>query len=97
MEITWDVSVPMRDGVKIYADILKPENAGDANLPIIITWSPYGKHGPKTFDIFPNAGVPKGSVSKYAVWEGPDPLYWTKKGYAIINADCRGSWGSEGD
>ena len=97
MEISWDVPVPMRDGIKIYADILKPENVGDARLPIIITWSPYGKHGPKTFDIFPNSGVPKGSVSKYAVWEGPDPLYWTKKGYAIINADCRGSWGSEGD
>ena len=41
--------------------------------------------------------MPKGSVSKYAVWEGPDPLYWTKQGYAMINADARGSWGSEGD
>lgn len=97
MHITWDVAVPMRDGVKLYADVLRPEGSEDEKLPIIITYSPYGKHGPKTFDIFPNAGVPKGSVSKYAVWEGPDPFYWTKKGYAVINADCRGSWGSEGD
>lgn len=97
MHITWDVAAPMRDGFKVYTDILRPEGSENEKLPIIITWSPYGKHGPKTFDIFPNAGVPKGSVSKYAVWEGPDPLYWTQKGYAVINADCRGSWGSEGD
>ena len=97
MHITWDVTVPMRDDTKLYADILRPEGMENEKLPIILTWSPYGKHGPKTFDIFPNSGVPKGSVSKYAVWEGPDPLYWTKKGYAVINADCRGSWGSEGD
>ena len=97
MEITWDVAVEMRDGTKIYADVLKPQDSNNQKLPVIMTFSPYGKHGPKTFDMFPNSGVPKGSVSKYAVWEGPDPLYWTQRGYAVINADCRGSWGSEGD
>ncbi len=96
MEITWDVAVPLRDGTKIYVDIFKPEHSSHP-LPVLMTWSPYGKHGPKTFDIFPNSGVPKGSVSKYAVWEGPDPLYWTKKGYAMINGDSRGSWASEGN
>ena len=96
MDITWDVEVPMRDGTKLYVDIFCPESA-TTNLPVILTYSPYGKHGPKTFDIFPNSGVPKGSVSKYAVWEGPDPLYWTKKGYAMVNADARGSWASEGN
>ena len=96
MEITWDVAVTLRDEVKLYVDIFRPEES-DGKLPIILTWSPYGKHGPKTFAIFPGSGVPEGSVSKYAVWEGPDPVYWTKKGYAIINADTRGSWGSEGN
>ncbi|KAI2994124.1 hypothetical protein CBS147346_10684 [Aspergillus niger] len=96
MEITWDVPVTMRDGVKVYVDIFRPEGA-TGKLPIIFTFSPYGKHGPKTFDIFPGADVPKGWVSKYTVWESIDPIPWTQKGYAVINGDSRGSWGSEGD
>ena len=96
MDITWDVPVTMRDGVKVYVDVFRPEGA-TGKLPIIFTFSPYGKHGPKTFDIFPGAGVPKGWISKYTVWESIDPVVWTKKGYAVINGDSRGSWGSEGD
>ncbi len=96
MDVTWDVAVPLRDGIRIYVDIFRPQTPTD-KLPIILTWSPYGKHGPKTFDIFPGSGVPEGAVSQYAVWEGPDPTYWTKRGYAVVNADTRGSWGSEGD
>ena len=96
MEITRDVAVTLRDGIKVYVDIFRNEN-WSGKLPIILTWSPYGKHGPKTFDIFPNSGVPKGSVSRHAAWEGPDPVWWTKQGYSVINGDGRGSWGSEGD
>ncbi len=96
MAITWDVAIPLRDGTITYADIFRPEHATEPQ-PIILTYSPYGKHGPKTFDMFPNSGVPSGSVSRFTVWEGPDPVYWTKRGYAMINADARGTWGSEGD
>ncbi|GIJ88144.1 hypothetical protein Asppvi_007061 [Aspergillus pseudoviridinutans] len=96
MDITWDVPVTMRDGVKVYVDVFRPQGVTE-KLPIIFTFSPYGKHGPKTFDIFPGADVPPGWVSKYAVWESIDPVVWTKKGYAVINGDSRGSWGSEGD
>jgi uncharacterized protein len=95
MEIRYDVSVVMRDGIKIYVDIFLPQDHS-GKLPTLMTWSPYGKHSLKTFDMFPGSGVPKGSVSKYAVWEGPDPLYWTKRGYAVVNGDSRGSWASEG-
>jgi predicted acyl esterase len=90
-----DVPVTMRDGITIYADVFRP--AGLDNLPVLLTWSPYGKHAPKTFDLFPNSGVPEGSVSRQSVWEGPDPLHWCAQGYAVINGDSRGSWGSEGD
>ena len=96
MYITWDVAIPLRDGTITYCDIFRPMDASHS-LPIILTYSPYGKHGPKTFKMFPNSGVPPGSVSSFTVWEGPDPVYWTKRGYAVINADARGSWGSEGD
>ena len=95
MEATYDVAVPMRDGTKIYIDIFRPGNAS-GKLPTLMTWSPYGKHGLKTLDMFPGTGVPKGTVSKHAVWEGCDPLYWTKRGYAVVNGDSRGSWASEG-
>ncbi|KIX97604.1 uncharacterized protein Z520_06382 [Fonsecaea multimorphosa CBS 102226] len=96
MEITWDVPVALRDGVKVYVDVFRPDSF-TGKLPIILSYSPYGKHGFKTFDMFPGADVPAGSVSRYAVWEGPDPSYWTQKGYCVINADARGSWGSEGN
>ena len=90
-----DVAVPMRDGVKLYADIIRPKT--DAKVPVILTYSPYGKHGLKKFLLSPQSGVPAGWVSKYAVWEGPDPVYFVPHGYAVMNADARGSWYSEGD
>ena len=68
-----DVAVPMRDGIKLYADIIRPKT--DAKVPVILTYSPYGKHGLKKFLLSPQSGVPAGWVSKYAVWEGPDPAY----------------------
>ena len=37
------------------------------------------------------------AISKRTVWEGPDPMWWAKRGYAVINADSCGSWMSEGD
>ena len=90
-----DVTVPMRDAIKLYADIIRPK--GSAKVPVILTYSPYGKHGLKKFLFSPESGVPAGSVSKYAVWEGPDPTYFVPHGYAVVNADARGSWYSEGD
>ncbi len=90
-----DVAVPMRDGIKLYADIIRPKTS--AKVPVILTYSPYGKHGLKKFLFSPESGVPAGSVSKYAVWEGPDPAYFVPHGYAVVNADARGSWYSEGD
>lgn len=90
-----DVAVPMRDGVKLYCDIIRP--ADQTNLPVILTYSPYGKHGLKKFLFSEAAGVPPGYVSKYAVWEDPDPAFFAEHGYAVVNADARGSWYSEGD
>lgn len=90
-----DVAIPMPDGTRLYADIIRPANG--KNLPVILTYSPYGKHGLKKFLFDQGSGVPAGSVSKYAVWEGPDPVYFCEHGYAVVNADARGSWYSEGD
>lgn len=36
-----DIQVALRDGVKIRADIFRPEESG--KVPVLIAWSPYGK------------------------------------------------------
>ncbi|HKV72643.1 MAG TPA: CocE/NonD family hydrolase, partial [Gemmatimonadales bacterium] len=95
MLIEYDAPVAMRDGVEIYADVFRPEGAGP--VPVIVAWGPYGKHGPVKYDIFPGHGVDPSWVSRYAGFEAPDPLYWTRHGYAVINVDPRGMWNSQGD
>lgn len=96
MVIERDVAVPLRDGVKIYVDILRPE--GEEPVPALVSWSAYGKHVPAAYERFyKNGAVRKEWFSKYAMYEGPDPIYWVPHGYAIINVDPRGLWYSEGD
>ncbi len=95
MLIEYDAPVRMRDGIEIYVDVFRPE--GDARTPVIVAWGPYGKHAPVKYDIFPNHGVDPGWISKYAGFEAPDPLYWTRHGYAVVNVDPRGMWNSQGD
>lgn len=93
-----NVPVAMRDAVRILVDIFRPES--DEKVPAIIAWSPYGKHetGPGAFDRYQNRTcVPKGVPGKWTKFEAPDPDYWCRHGYAVINPDARGSWMSEGD
>ena len=97
MIIERDAAVAMRDGVRIFTDIFRPES--EAPAPTLIAWGPYGKHSPRgTYERFHNfASVKKDWISKYACFEAPDPLYWSRHGYAVINVDPRGLWHSEGD
>ncbi len=96
MIIERDVAVPMRDGVTIYVDILRPE--GQERVPALVSWSAYGKHVPAAYERFyKNGGVRPEWFSKYAHYEGPDPVYWVPRGYAIVNCDPRGLWHSDGD
>ena len=46
-EIVWkkDVAIPLRDGVKLRADIFLPSKTGGKPLPALLPWSPYGKTG----------------------------------------------------
>ncbi len=96
MIIEHDVAVSMRDGVKIYIDVTRPE--GNEKVPALIAWSSYGKHRPFQYEyFFKEGGVRPEWYSKYTNFEAPDPLYWVPRGYAIINVDPRGVWQSEGD
>lgn len=101
-DILWekDVALPLRDGLKVYADIYRP--TGEENVPAVVCWAPYGKGGTGfwTLDnpIFPRRfGVPKGALSGLESWEAPDPAYWCAQGYAIVQVDARGVFDSEGD
>lgn len=91
-----DVAISLRDGTTIYADIFRPTNK--EKCPAIVALSPYGKEiGSQWLDDVPmRAGVPKKSVSGLQKFEGPDPCYWVKHGYAVVNPDVRGAYNSEG-
>ena len=92
MIIEWDATVTMRDGVKIYVNIFRPEKEG--KYPTLVCWGPYGKHGSRPYP--PSSDV-RHDLSKYTTFEGPDPIYWCGNDYVIINPDPRGAWFSEGD
>ncbi len=97
MIIERNVAVAMRDGVKILVDIFRP--ADERPAPPIIAYTPYGKHqnGLANYRANPGCEVTPDMVSEYATFEGPDPLYWVPRGYAVVHADIRGTWHSEGD
>ncbi len=89
--------VTMRDGITIYVDIFKPEDLpADRKLPVLLGWSPYGKHG-KSDGLWPPAGIEPGWISRHTAFEAPDPAYWCARGYAVCYPDPRGSWLSEGN
>jgi len=90
----YNVAVSMRDGIKIYSDVFRPEKEG--KYPALIAWGPYGKHTPFKDSSYPASGVAPFDMSEYCAFEAPDPVYWCPHGYIIINVDPRGAWGSEG-
>jgi predicted acyl esterase len=97
MVLERNVPVKMRDGVTIYVDIFRPEGAaGERDLPTLLAWSPYGKHG-KADRLWPPAAVEPGWISHHTAFEAPDPAYWCAHGYAVCYPDPRGAWLSEGE
>jgi predicted acyl esterase len=96
MVIDYDSAVQMRDGVKIYIDTFRPEQEG--HCPALIAWGPYGKHGRRTiYAMSGNTGLKDEDFNKYTAFEAPDPVYWCRNGYVIINVDPRGTWNSQGE
>ena len=90
-----DVAVKLRDGVTIYCDIFRPDT--QEKVPVLISWSPFGKRQSEGYGDWQLMGVPPKTVSSMAKFESPDPGYWCRKGYAVSNVDPRGVGNSEGD
>jgi putative CocE/NonD family hydrolase len=79
-----DVTVTMRDGVKLSLCIYLPD--GEGRYPALFAASPY-QHEFDDVPAFP-----------LFLWRETGPVEWyTQKGYAYVHADVRGSGKSEGD
>jgi predicted acyl esterase len=94
MLIERDVAVTMRDGARIYVDVCRPEGA--EVVPVLLAYGPFGKHASMHPTLAAGADIepelPPGSP-----FEAPLASYWVGHGYAVVYADPRGTWGSEGD
>ncbi|EOA87857.1 hypothetical protein ACJQWK_08141 [Exserohilum turcicum] len=98
-----DVAIPARDGITLYADILRPTEppSGDCSkVPALICWSPFGKkfNGILSLRYMTpwDLGLPPDALSGLEKFEAPDPADWVPRGYAIVNIDSRGSGDSGG-
>jgi predicted acyl esterase len=98
-----DVPVTMRDGTVLRVNVHRPVDGPPA--PVLMSAHPYGK------DRIPQRKGRRPSIpfqyrmmrppapirhSSLTGWEAPDPAWWVKQGYAVINADLRGAGTSEG-
>jgi hypothetical protein len=74
------VRAPMRDGVRLAADVYLPAGSGgalDARFPTVLIRMPYGKR--EAYCYMPAHGK-----------------YWARRGFACVIQDVRGRWASEG-
>jgi uncharacterized protein len=76
-----DVSVPMRDGVALLADVHRPAEAG--RYPVLIAASPYPRQ-------IQDLGAPAGFI------EAGASDFFVPRGYVHVIANCRGTGGSSG-
>jgi putative CocE/NonD family hydrolase len=94
-----DAAVPMRDGVRLFVNLFRPSS--DRPHPVIMSVTPYGKDKlPDRLGTFLMrlSGVKFGKLncSGLTGFESPDPMYWVRQGYIVLQADVRGMHKSEG-
>ncbi len=108
VEMQVDVRVPVADGFALTACIFRPRDALAAGtpLPVVMCAHPYDNRKlpalggtpfsgpPHQYRVIPQAGTPEFSV--LTSWEAPDPNYWTRHGYAVVNLNLPGTGSSEG-
>lgn len=96
-----NVSIPLKHSpLPIRANIYLPlshTTQPKEQYPVLVTYGPYGKDIPYA-SFFPRSfdELNPEHKSKYSVWETPDPVYWTRHGYAVLRADERGTGQSPG-
>jgi uncharacterized protein len=98
-----DVSVPTRDGTTLRINVFHASDAGAK--PAILSIHPYGKDNlptrrgkRSTFSVqyrVLRQPVPV-TFSTLTGWEAPDPVWWVRHGFTVVNADARGCGHSDG-
>lgn len=92
MKIEKDILISMRDGIRIAADIYRPNAKG--RFPALLAFSPFSKELQALVLTFPPQNRPN------PLWDGcieaGNPAYTVPRGYAHVIADSRGTGGSEG-
>lgn len=89
MRIAREVDVPMRDGIRLKADIFLPQPG--TTVPALLSMGPYQKD--KLWEPPPDLEEP---ANPYMNWETVNPLWWTAQGYACMRIDTRGTGKSPG-
>ena len=89
MVIEKDVEIPMRDGVRLKADVFRPKGGG--KVPAIINIGAYqkDKHWVPPPDL-------EEKDNPHMNWETVNPLWWIPRGYSAVRVDGRGSGKSPG-
>jgi predicted acyl esterase len=89
IKIDKDLDVPLRDGTRLKADVLRPDDTGA--FPAILNLGPYQKDKlwipPDNLEEKPNPLMN---------WETINPEWWVPKGYAAVRVDARGTGKSPG-
>ena len=93
-----DVPVPVRDGLKLAANVYRPDKPG--KYPVIMAFTGFGKDGMWTERHFgwqvayePGSPTVTGSIT----FEANDPAWWVPHEYVIMIVDPRGFGRSPGD
>lgn len=98
---TKNVSIPLKNSklpirANVYLPLSRATSEGE-RFPVLVTYGPYGKDIPYA-KFFPKSfeELNPEHKSKYSSWETPDPVFWTRHGYAVVRADERGTGQSPG-
>src|SRR3990170_5327362 len=93
IKVEKDVYITMRDGVRLSADIFRPDDGG--RFPALLAHGQYGKELEEMGLTFPPQARPS------PLWDGAieagDTKYIVPRGYAHIVVDARGTGKSEGE
>lgn len=88
-----DVWIPLRDGVKLAADVFRPDVEG--KYPVLLACQPFGKKHEEMVFTFPPQARP--SHLWDGALEGGNTPYIVSRGYVHVVVDVRGIGDSEGE
>ncbi len=105
----YDVRIPMSEGFFLTANVFRSKSAAarDERVPVVMCAHPYDNSLIPALKKTPLSGPPKQYrmirqcggrpvFSTLTGWEAPDPDFWVRHGYAVVNLNLPGYGSSEG-